>query len=184
MTFVTSAEAYDRGVGRYGAALSAELIRVSGVAAGHRCLDVGCGPGALTSALARVAGTGQVAAVDPSPPFVEACAKRVPDADVREASAEELPFADAEFDAVLSQLVVNFLSDPERGVSEMRRVARPGGAIAACVWDYARDMQMLRAFWDAVLELDPEAPDEGRTLRQGVHVLGQTRCAGHYPDAQ
>src|SRR5207237_5763088 len=60
---------------------------------------------------------------------------------------------------------VNFLADPERGVAEMRRVARPDGAVAACVWDYEGEMTMLRAFWDAALELDPAAPDEGRTMR-------------------
>jgi hypothetical protein len=60
---------------------------------------------------------------------------------------------------VLSQLVVNFIADAPRGVTEMRRVAR--SSVAACVWDYAGDMTMLRAFWDAALEVDPAAPDEG-----------------------
>ena len=163
MTFLASAEAYDRGVGRYGSALAAELIRVAGVKPGDRCLDVGCGPGALTTALLGV-GAGRVAAVDPSAPFVKACRERAPGADVREAGAEALPFADDGFDAVLSQLGVNFMSDPARGVKEMVRVTRSGGVVAACVWDYAGEMQMLRAFWDAALELDPDAPDEGRTM--------------------
>jgi SAM-dependent methyltransferase len=87
----------------------------------------------------------------------------VPGADVRLGHAEELPFADGAFDAVLSQLVVNFLADPVAGVSEMRRVGR--GTVAACVWDYAAGMTMLRAFWDAARELDPDAPDEAETMR-------------------
>ena len=165
MTFEASAEVYDRHVGRYGPRLAAALIEAAGVASGSRALDVGCGPGVLTRVLAELLGPTRVAAVDPSEPFVEACRERVPGADVRLAAAEELPYADGEFDSVLAQLVVNFMADPEAGVAEMRRVARPGAAVAACVWDYPGEMTMLRAFWDAALELDPTAPDEGRTMR-------------------
>jgi SAM-dependent methyltransferase len=165
MTFEASPEVYDRHVGRYAPALSAALIRVAGVEPPARALDVGCGPGGLTFALAQLLGASAVAGVDPSESFVEACSARVPGADVRLGAAERLPFENEAFDTVLSQLVVNFLADPERGASEMCRVARPGGAVAACVWDYSDGMRMLRAFWDAALELDPAAPDEGATMR-------------------
>jgi hypothetical protein len=87
----------------------------------------------------------------------------VPGADVHLAPAEQLPFEDEAFDVALSQLVVNFMEDAEAGVAEMRRIARR--AVTSCVWDYAGEMSMLRAFWDAALELDPTAPDEGRTMR-------------------
>ena len=70
---------------------------------------------------------------------------------------------DRTFDVVLSQLVVNFMSDAEAGVGEMRRVARR--TVASCVWDYAGEMTMLRAFWDAARELAADAPDEGETMR-------------------
>jgi SAM-dependent methyltransferase len=113
--------------------------------------------------LAARLGPGRVAGIDPSEPFVELCRGAVPGADVRVGQAESLPFPDAAFDAVLSQLVVNFLDDPDAGVAEMRRVARR--TVAACVWDYADGMTMLRAFWDAALELDPQAPDEAKTMR-------------------
>jgi SAM-dependent methyltransferase len=167
-TFLAPAGAYDRHIGRYGPSLAAGLIAEAGVAPGSRALDVGCGPGALTAALAAALDADAVAAVDPSPPFVEACRARVPGADVRLAAAEELPFADGAFDAVLSQLVVNFMADAPAGVREMRRVARPHGAVAACVWDYADGMTLLRRFWDAALAVDPEgapAHDEGRVMR-------------------
>jgi SAM-dependent methyltransferase len=104
-----------------------------------------------------------VAGVDPSEPFLGLARAAVPDADIRRAAAEDLPFADDAFDIAMSQLVVNFMTDPIRGVTEMRRVARE--TVAACVWDYADGMTMLRAFFDAALELDPDAPDEGRTMR-------------------
>jgi SAM-dependent methyltransferase len=164
MTWFASADAYDRHVGRYTSALARELIRVAGVRRGDRALDVGCGPGALAVELAAVVGEANVAAVDPSEPFVQACQARLPAAEVRAAAAEELPFADAALDAVLAQLVVNFMSDAPAGVGEMRRVARPGGAVAACVWDYADGMTMLRTFWDAARALDPSAPDEGTDM--------------------
>ena len=104
---------------------------------GQRALDVGCGPGALAVALADVLGPESVAAVDPSEPFVEVCRARAPGTDVRVTRAEDLPFAAGEFDAVLAQLVVQRLDDAPRGVAEMRRVARPGGVVAACTWDFA-----------------------------------------------
>jgi SAM-dependent methyltransferase len=83
---------------------------------------------------------------------------------VRQAAAEELPWEDDRFDAALSQLVVNFMRDADTGVSEMRRVTRAGGVVAACTWSYGEDMEMLRGFWDAARRLDSGAPDEGSTM--------------------
>jgi SAM-dependent methyltransferase len=167
-TFRASADAYDRFVGRYGAQLAAALIDFAGVEPGTRALDVGCGPGALAAELAKRLGTANVAAADPSEPFVEACRARLPEVEVVVAGGEVLPFAGRTFDAALSQLVVNFMSDPETGVREMARVTRPGGVVASCVWDYAGEMTLLRAFWDAARDVDPEraaAADEGVVMR-------------------
>ena len=155
-TFRVSADAYDRFVGRYGPQLAAALTEFAGVEPGMQALDVGCGPGALTAALAERLGPAQVAAVEPSAPFADACRARVPGVEDLVAAAESLPFADGSFDAALSQLVVNFMHDAEAGVRELARVARPGGVVASCVWDYAGEMTLLRAFWDAALEVDPE----------------------------
>lgn len=163
VSFETGTDAYARGVGRYSAALASALCDAAAVGAGDTALDVGCGPGGLLGELARRLGAERVAGVDPSEPFLEACRAAVPGADLRRAGAESLPFDDGAFDVVLSQLVVNFIPDAHRGVSEMRRLARR--TVAACVWDYAGEMTMLRAFWDAALEVDPDAPDEGRTMR-------------------
>jgi SAM-dependent methyltransferase len=166
--FGAPAEDYDRHIGRYGPALAAAMIDLAGIGPGMRVLDVGCGPGALTLALAdRVGDPVRVAAVDPSEGFAAACRARVPGADVRVAAAEALPHPDASIDASLSQLVVNFMADAAAGVREMARVTRPGGAVAACVWDYAGGMTLLRAFWDAAREVEPERAahaDEGVTM--------------------
>jgi SAM-dependent methyltransferase len=163
MSFIVGTEAYARHVGRYGAALSTAHADAARLMVGERALDVGCGPGVLLAELARRLGSDRVAGVDPSEPFVAAARAAVPGADVRAAAAERPSFDTDAFDVVLSQLVVNFMTDAEAGVREMRRVARR--AVTSCVWDYAGEMTMLRAFWDAALELDPDAPDEGRTMR-------------------
>jgi len=149
-------DAYDRHVGRYGPELAREMVRVTGVGPGQRALDVGCGTGALTVALAEVLGAGNVAAIDPSERFVGACQARAPGADLRVGIGEELPWGDAEFDAVLAQLVVDGMNDARGGAAEMRRVARPGGAVSACIWDFDRGMTLLRAVWDSALEVDAE----------------------------
>lgn len=165
MTFAAPAGSYDRYMGRYSSRLAPPFADFAGVRAGMRALDVGCGPGALTGSLAERLGAERVAAADPSERFAAACAAHVPGADVRRAGAEGLPWPDRSFDAVLAQLVVNFVDDPPRGVREMRRVAREGGVVAACTWDYAGEMEMLTTFWDAALALDPAAPAEGRRMR-------------------
>jgi ubiquinone/menaquinone biosynthesis C-methylase UbiE len=135
--FEVPGESYDAFMGRYSRHLSAPLADLAGVEAGQRVLDVGCGPGALTVELAQRVGAKAVTAVDPSAEFVLAVRSRVPGATVERASAENLPLPDGGFDAALAQLVVHFMADPVAGLREMRRVTRPGGAVAACVWDHS-----------------------------------------------
>lgn len=166
-TFRVAGSAYDRFMGRYSRPLAATFADAVGVSAGQRVLDIGWGPGALTEELVGRVGASSVAAVDPSKPFVEECARRNPGVDVRLGKAELLPFAEGTFDAALAQLVLHFVSDPAAAASEMRRVLRPGGAAAACVWDFAGGMRMLRLFWDAARTVDSSAPDEASTLRFG-----------------
>jgi SAM-dependent methyltransferase len=160
MTFQVAAESYDRFMGRYSVQLAPQLAELAGVRAGQRVVDVGCGPGALTGELVRRVGVEAVAAVDPSEPFVAAAQARHPEVDVRLASAEQLPFEDGSFDAALAQLVVHFMADPVAGLREMARVTRPGGVVAACVWDHAGERTPLAVFWQAARELDPGVHDE------------------------
>jgi len=78
--------------------------------------------------------------------------------------AQKLSLADGSSDATVSGLVINFIPDQAKAVTEMKRVTRPGGVVAAYVWDYAGEMQMMRHFWNAAVALDPNAAslDEGR----------------------
>ncbi|HEY6606514.1 MAG TPA: methyltransferase domain-containing protein [Gaiellaceae bacterium] len=162
MSFAGSADAYDRFMGRYSVRLAPSFADFAGVAPGQSVVDVGCGPGALTTELVQRLGSTAVAAVDPSEQFVTAARERHPGVDVQRAAAEELPFAANEFDAALAQLVVHFMADPGRGLAEMARVTHPGGVVAACVWDHAGGRTPLAPFWDAVHELDPDAMDESQ----------------------
>jgi SAM-dependent methyltransferase len=91
---------------------------------------------------------------------VAAARARHPGADVQQAPAEELPFADDAFHAALAQLAVHFMRDPVAGIGEMRRVTGPGGAVVACVWDYGGERSPLTAFWRAARALDPGVDDE------------------------
>jgi ubiquinone/menaquinone biosynthesis C-methylase UbiE len=158
--FAVAADAYDRYMGRYSVRLAPSFADFAQVLPGHRALDVGCGPGALTTELVRRLGAAAVSAVDPSEQFAAAARERLSGVDIRVAAAEELPFADGEFDAALAQLVVHFMNDPVRGLAEMARVTRQRGVLAACVWDHAGGQTPMAPFWEAVHELDPKAVDE------------------------
>jgi SAM-dependent methyltransferase len=157
VSVVDRAKAYDRHTGRYATELAAAFARFAGVVPGMRALDVGCGPGALARELAGTLGASMVAAVDPSEEYVVACRERVPGADVRIGRAEELPFEERSFGAVLAQLVVQVLDEPPRAAREMLRVTAPGGVVAACVWDFAGGMPLLDAYWGAAKDVDPDA---------------------------
>lgn len=157
MTFDVSGDAYDNFMGRYSRELAPAFADYAGVRSGT-AVDVGCGSGILTVELVSRLGAENVAAADPSP-LVEACAERVPGADVRKAPAEALPWPDASFDAALAQLVLHFLDDPVAGLVEMRRVTRPGGAVAACTWNFD-EMLLLRTFWQSARAIVPTAPAE------------------------
>ncbi len=160
-------------MGAWSTQLSAQLADLAAVEPPQRVLDVGCGPGALTAELVRRLGADHVAAVDPSESFVTAAAQRHPGVDVRLASAESLPFPDESFDATLAQLVVHFLADPVAGLSEIARVVRPGGVVAACVWDFAGERGPLGPFWAEARSVDPE-----------IHYESQLPGArsGHLPE--
>ena len=161
MSFAVSAGAYDRFMGRYSEPLARPFADFSGIEPGLHTLDVGCGPGALTSELVGRLGPSAVTAVDPSEQFVAAARERFSDVRVEQAAAEDLPFPDDSFDAALAQLVVHFMSDPVAGLREMARVTRTRGVVAACVWDHAPGGNgPLVVYWEAAHEIEPNLADE------------------------
>jgi SAM-dependent methyltransferase len=175
MSFAVAPEAYARFMGRYAEPLAIVFTSFAGVDAGDKVLDVGCGTGAVTAHLLSIAA--EVTAIDPSPTFIAAMRGRFPDIDVRQGTAEELPYATDTFDAALAQLVVHFMPDPVVGIGQMARVARRGGVVAACVWDGPTGA--LAPFWDAVHTIDPDAEDEALLSGAAVgHLSELFRAAG------
>ena len=161
--FDVPARAYQSLIGRYLPTLAPAFADAAGVRAGRHVLDVGCGPGGLTTELVRRVGTASVAAIDPSEPFVAACRDANPGVDVRTGVAEQLPYDDAAFDLSASCLVVGFMTDAVAGVREMARVTRPGGTVALCFWNY-QEMPVLRTLTAAAASIDPAQEVEARRL--------------------
>ncbi len=171
--FFTSTSSYDRFMGRFSGQLAPLFADFAGVEASGRALDVGCGPGALTAELVARLGASNVAAIDPSEPFVAAVRERNGEVDVRQAPAERIPFADGAFDFALAQLVVHFMADAVAGLREMARVSRPGGVVAACVWDYYGRTSPLSPFWAALEEFDSAAENEAHLAGAREGHLGE-----------
>jgi SAM-dependent methyltransferase len=158
-------EGYEPYIGRWSRRVAPAFVDWLAVRAGADWLDVGCGTGALTQAIVQHARPRSVTAVDPSPGFLEYARARVTGPVAFEVGdARALPVDTASVDAAVSGLVLNFVPEPARAVDEMRRAVRPGGTVAAYVWDYAEGMALIRLFWDAAAALDPAAADldEGR----------------------
>jgi ubiquinone/menaquinone biosynthesis C-methylase UbiE len=142
MTMFESDSAYDAFMGRYSRRLAPVFADFAELADGSSVAEIGAGTGALTAEL--VARGLRVATADPSPQFVDALRGHLPEVDARVAAAEQLPWDDESFDASLAQLVVAFMSDAPAGAREMRRIVKPGGKVAVCMWD-REGMEMLAA---------------------------------------
>lgn len=169
-----SGDVYEPYVGRWSRHVASEFLAWLAVPPGRRWLDVGCGTGALSQALLEWASPEAAQGIDPSAGFITYAREHTRDsrASFETGDARALPYEAATFDAVVSGLMLNFVPDPPAALAEMARVVRRSGIVAAYVWDYAGQMQMMRHFWDAAVALDPAAAelDEGR------------RCAICQPD--
>lgn len=163
--------AYDRFMGRFSRRLAPLFASFAGIETGQRVLDVGAGTGALTAEL--LARSAEVAAAEPSAPFVDALRARYPGVDARVAAAEQLPWPDESFDVALAQLVVAFMSDQHAGAHEMRRVVRAGGTVAMCTWD-RQGMEMLAAVdrTRTALGDEPEGASAYRNREDVESLLG------------
>jgi len=155
---------YEQYVGRWSRQVAPLFLSWLGVPAGRRWLDVGCGTGALCAAIMDYCSPASVVGVEPSEGFLKTARDNLPERVALHAgSATAIPLGDAAADVTVSGLVLNFVPDPRAGLAEMARVTANGGTIAAYVWDYAGKMELMRYFWDAAVELDPNAAtlDEG-----------------------
>lgn len=156
---VHRAEGYEQLMGRWSRRLAIPFIEFTGLDAGEHVLDVGCGTGSLTFALAEAADVAQIAAVDLSPVFVDEARRRNTDPriTIQEGDACGLPFPDDSFDRAFSLLVLHFVPEPAKAVAEMRRVVRPGGTVSAAVWDHFGGLSSMRMMWDTVAATSEKA---------------------------
>lgn len=161
-----SGAAYEPYVGRWSRPVAREFLRWLALAPSTCWLDVGCGTGALSQTILTYAAPALVHGIDPSAGYLTVAQQQVRDARTRfeQGDAQRLPVDTATYDAVVSGLVLNFIPDVSAGLGEMVRVTKPGGTVAAYVWDYAGKMELMRYFWDAAVALKPEDRelDEGR----------------------
>lgn len=164
-----NARAYERFMGRWSVQLAPRFLDEVRMPEPRRVLDLGCGTGNLTRVVAERWPRCEVVGVDPSLPFIEAARERAavfgPRVRFELGEADDLSLEDGSVDAALALLVLAFVPDADRAVAQMRRVTRPGGVLAAAVWDYGERMQMLRTLWDAAARLDPSVvgQDEATT---------------------
>lgn len=153
----SSADAYERWVGRWSRSVAREFIQWLALSPHLTWADVGCGTGALAACLLANCEPRQIVGIDASDAFVAQAGRLVTDsrAHFETGDATSLPWRTDSFDASVSGLVLNFVSDHLEMAREMARITKPGGVVAAYVWDYAGGMQMMRHFWDAAIEVSP-----------------------------
>ena len=152
-----NAAAYEQIMGRWSQRLAPLLIRFGGLSDGDRVVDVGCGTGSLTFALPEFANVSSVTGIDLTLGFVAFAISRNKDRRIHfeQGDARALPFENNSFDRAFSMLVLQFIPDAPQAVAEMKRVVRPGGTVAAAVWDDFSGLPHARLIWDIAATLDP-----------------------------
>jgi SAM-dependent methyltransferase len=180
----TDAGAYERLMGRWSRLLAEQMLGFAGPGPGERVLDLGCGTGSLALALAARPAPAAIVGLDIAAPYVAFAAARSTDPRARfcVGDADRLPFRDAAFDRALSLLALNFVADPPAALAELRRVVRPGGTVAAAVWDMAGGLVYQRLFWDTAAALDP-AGDRARARQLSLPLTTPGALAGAFAAA-
>jgi ubiquinone/menaquinone biosynthesis C-methylase UbiE len=177
-----NARAYEATMGRWSARLAPLFVNFATITDGGRVLDVGCGTGALVSTVAAMTRQSAIVGIDPAQPFLEYARTQLADLRITFdcGNALDLPYPVASFDHTLSLLVLMFIPHPEKAASEMRRVTRPGGTVAACTWD--RDgLEMTAVFWEEAVRLAPDAAaraERPQRLRQAGQLAALWHATG------
>ncbi len=164
----SAGDSYETYMGRWSRQVALQFLGWLTVQEGREWLDVGCGTGALSSAILKGHNPKNLIGVDSSQDFVALAAERVADrrAEFRVGDAQALPLDDASRDVVASALMLNFVPDKQSALAEMMRVVRPGGIVAFYVWDYpGGGVEFMSAFWSAAIALDPDAAEFAEDAR-------------------
>jgi len=178
--------AYERYVGRWSRRVAPLFLDWLAIPPGRSWLDIGCGTGALSAAILDRCAPAAVTGVEPSEGFLATARENLAGrARLLQGSAAAIPLDDDAVDAAVGGLMLNFVADQPAALAELARVVRPGGAIAAYVWDYAGTMEMMSLFWEAAVALDGRAvplreavgfqlsrPEELESLFAGAGLAG------------
>ena len=158
-TMFSSGDGYEEMMGRHSKKLAPLFVDFAQVRDKGALLDVGCGTGSLTQVLAERTHDARIVGIDPSKSFVDhACHRFSNDKriSIDHGSAVALPYPEKSFDQSFSLLVLMFIADVDKAIAEMKRVTKPRGTVAACVWD-KEGMKMGAMFWEVAIKLDPAA---------------------------
>lgn len=163
----SNAPSYEKYMGRWSVRLAPLFAEFARIRDGDRVLDVGCGTGSLTQAVANLTRRSEIVGLDPTPGFVTYARRRFTDPRITfvQGSAHDLPYPGGTFDQSLSLLVFHLISAPDQAAREMRRVTRPGGTVAACTWDGSGGMDLRSIFWGEANQLDPAAEERAERAR-------------------
>lgn len=177
----SSATKYERFTGRWSILLAGLFVEFVHLQPSGRTLDVGCGTGSVVQAIVDQYPRNEIVGLDIASDLVAYSRARFPGPRItfQCGSALDLPYADSSFDQSVSLLVFQFLSDPARAASEMRRVTRSGGVVAACNWD-AVGNERIHVLWQEQLRLDPESEAHVERPR---HCTRQGELARLWSDA-
>ena len=180
-TFVSAdGSGYELQMGRWSRRLAPLLIDFAGFSSAERVLDVGCGTGNLSFALAESPDIEGICGLDRSAEYVDYAERRNRDVRLgfRVGDACQLPFPDASFSHTLSMLVLQFIPRVGLAVAEMRRVTRPGGTVTAATWDTRGGFVAYRMICDTAAMLDPGGNAwRARSLARPMSRPGELRCA-------
>jgi len=162
------ANLYESYVGRWSRLVAQEFIGWTNQNDNLRWLDVGCGTGALTNTILKLKNPEKVTGIDPSEShiqFVKEYFRNNGRTSFVVCDATNIPLKNNSIDVIASGLVLNFIGDIKKAITEFKRVCRNHGMVCGYVWDYSDKMEMMRYFWDAAISLSEDAREKDEAVR-------------------
>lgn len=161
-----SGDPYEFFMGRWSKLMAAEFLNWLNLPSSSKWLEIGCGTGALSEAIFQYCEPSHLTCIDPSEAFLAKAMERLRNkGEFLLGSLTDLPYEDGSLDIVVSGLALNFFPDLKSALTEMKRISKPTGTIAAYVWDYSGRIDLLRYFWDAAILIDPHSRDYDEGVR-------------------
>jgi len=167
-----SSESYEVFMGRWSKLIASKFLKWLNPPINLSWLDLGCGTGALSKAIYSCCQPKSVTGIDPSAEFLIKAKEKISNkAEFIVGTSTNIPKENETFDKVISGLALNFFQDIDNSFSEMKRIIKKKGEIAAYVWDYSDRMDFLRLFWDAAKRIDPESQNLDEGVRFPICII-------------